>query len=215
MAYGVIGIISNVPSSEYNGTYAVCDFSSTEKSPTPISGRAYLLQEGKDVRVYAEVRGIKGTHGFHIHELGDISDDKEGMNAKSHYNPFNKKHGLPNQKERHVGDLGNIEDQKDNEVYYYNRKFEMNITGIHGVIGRTMIIHEKNDDGKGDVGNAGGRYAQCVIGISPPFTIPVESTFNIAYYFIWALILGSIFAILYKIFGSKRKSSPKYASHIY
>lgn len=218
IAYGVIGILSDIPYSDFNAKYAVCDFSTTNESPREITGRAYFKQEGKEVHVYAEIRGLKGTHGFHVHELGDISDEDKGMNTKAHYNPFNKSHGLPHQKERHVGDLGNIEDQGDKDIYYYNRKFELNITGKYGIIGRSMIIHEKKDDGTGDTGNAGKRYAQCVIGISPEFTIPEKekpTSFSFTYYFIWAFILGSIFAILFKIFGSKRRSPPKYSSHIY
>lgn len=45
-------------------------------------------------------------HGFHIHTLGLINDNC--IAAESHFNPENKTHGSPADKNRHVGDLGNI-----------------------------------------------------------------------------------------------------------
>ena len=48
----------------------------------------------------------KGEHGFHIHRTGDL---REGCSSLcSHYNPYNKNHGGPDSKERHVGDLYKI-----------------------------------------------------------------------------------------------------------
>ena len=39
-----------------------------------------------------------GLHGFHIHKYGDL---REGCSSLcGHYNPKNKKHGGPNDKER-------------------------------------------------------------------------------------------------------------------
>ena len=34
-----------------------------------------------------------GLHGFHVHELGDLSDNCAG--AGGHYNPFGRNHGAP------------------------------------------------------------------------------------------------------------------------
>jgi Cu-Zn family superoxide dismutase len=89
--------------------------------------------------------GLKpGKHGFHIHEFGNLSN--ACITAGAHYNPFGKTHGGPNDEERHVGDLGNIEADQNG-----NAKFELvdsliKLTGKYSVIGRSVIVHEGEDD---------------------------------------------------------------------
>ena len=102
-----------------------------------------------------------GKHGFHIHtesptEAGCASTGK-------HYNPNDKPHGGPNNPERHVGDLGNIEADAEG-----NGKLEMtdkviSLDGDYSIIGRAVVIHAKEDDlgitDPGDMGNAGPKVA--------------------------------------------------------
>jgi superoxide dismutase, Cu-Zn family len=111
-------------------------------------------------------------HGFHIHEAGDLTDNCNG--ACAHFNPFNKNHGGPNSKERHVGDLGNI---KFNSKGIAKYSFTDNLIKLNGtkanIIGRSVVIHQDIDDlGKGGhsdsltTGHAGKRIACAVIGYS-------------------------------------------------
>lgn len=179
LAWGVVGITEKFKGGTTDGeniNYAKCIFAATEKSPK-VTGTALIKEEDGTLEVYAEFKGIKGIHGFHIHQYGDITAD-DGTAAGGHYNPHQKNHGIPPAEDRHVGDLGNIEDQEDEEVYTFRGKFEnfIQLTGDHGVVGRAMILHEKEDDGSQPVGNAGSRYAQCVIGVSDKVDIPSPAT---------------------------------------
>merc|ERR1712186_268319 len=96
--------------------------------------------------------------------------------AGPHYNPFGKLHGAPQDEERHVGDLGNIEAGADGVAKGEIVDALIKLTGETSVIGRSMMVHADPDDlGLGDnsepgpppvngkaskaTGNAGGRIA--------------------------------------------------------
>lgn len=124
------------------------------------------------VRIELSLNGLKpnSLHGFHVHEAGDLTDKCTSMCA--HFNPYNKNHGCPGLKERHVGDLGNIVTNSKGEAKYI---FYDNVIKLRGnksnIIGRGLIIHADPDDcGKGGdmeslkTGNAGKRIACAVIG---------------------------------------------------
>jgi len=124
------------------------------------------------VRIDLNLTGLppKSKHGFHVHEAGDLTD--KCMSMCAHFNPYGTTHGSPDMKKRHVGDLGNIATGAKGEAKY---TFYDNLIRLHGskcnIIGRGLIIHEKEDDcGHGGdaeslkTGNAGKRIACAVIG---------------------------------------------------
>jgi len=126
-------------------------------------------------KIYGFVKGLTPfqKHGIHIHKYGDLTD---GCNSLcEHYNPFNLDHGGRLSKERHVGDLGNLEGDKDGncEFIFYDKLVKLR--GKYSVIGRSLIIHEDEDDlGLGHLpdslttGNSGKRIACGIIGFAKP-----------------------------------------------
>jgi Cu-Zn family superoxide dismutase len=139
-----------------------------------IKGIVLFTEENNKVRIDINLTGlkIKGKHGFHVHESGDLSDKCESMCA--HFNPYKKNHGCPGMRERHVGDLGNlITDSKGNAKYsFYDDHIKLRGTKAN-IIGRGLIIHADEDDcGQGNfpdslkTGHAGKRIACAVIGYS-------------------------------------------------
>lgn len=112
-----------------------------------------------------------GKHGFHVHRTGDLRNGCQSL--CSHYNPKNKEHGGPKDINRHVGDLGNLTANKNGIINKTIRDKQIKLKGKYSVIGRSVIIHEKEDDlGRGDdeeskkTGNAGKRLVCGVIGYS-------------------------------------------------
>jgi len=112
------------------------------------------------------------THGIHVHEAGDLSD--KCMGACAHFNPYGTKHGGPDSKERHVGDLGNIHFDARGVAKFHMEDHLIKLRGTKAnVIGRALVIHEDPDDlglgGHKDsltTGHAGKRITCAVIGYS-------------------------------------------------
>lgn len=80
-------------------------------------------------------------------------------------------HGAPNDPLRHVGDLGNVEVGEDGVAQVDGVDHYLSLVGPRGAIGRTLIVHEKEDDlGRGrseesiKTGSAGARLACGIIG---------------------------------------------------
>jgi len=144
----------------------------------------FIQEEKKDTIININLTNVpQGKHGFHIHEAGDLTENCSSLCA--HYNPKNKNHGGPNDKERHVGDLGNIQPNKNGVVKLKMTDKEIKLKGKYSIIGRSVVIHQGEDDlGRGGLdennkvidkkkhqdslktGNAGKRIACGVIGYS-------------------------------------------------
>jgi Cu-Zn family superoxide dismutase len=85
---------------------------------------------------------------------------------------YQQPHGSPQDRIRHVGDLGNIIAGEDGvaEIRLCDRL--ISLSGMNSIIGRSVVVHANPDDlGRGGApdsnttGNAGARVACGIIGI--------------------------------------------------
>jgi len=132
------------------------------------------VDEG-DTSIVLSLNGFDTTdgdakHGFHIHETGDISGGCSSTGG--HYNPYSVDHGSRSgsTSTRHVGDLGNIQEDGSGDVSLTITDSIVSLTGSYSVIDRAIVIHQTEDDlgtggdaGSTSTGNAGGRLACCII----------------------------------------------------
>ena len=142
---------------------AVCVLMPTQGNQA--SGVLVLTQFKGYVQITGSIKGLTpGAHGFHVHQYGDLRAP-DGASAGAHFDPGGgHKHGGPESKERHIGDLGNV--QADNEGVA-----KVNVKGeglqLHFIVGRSLVVHAEEDDLKTQPsGNSGPRVGVGVIGIA-------------------------------------------------
>ncbi|KAF9675154.1 hypothetical protein SADUNF_Sadunf09G0002600 [Salix dunnii] len=144
------------------------------KGTSNVEGVVTLTQEADGpTTVNARITGLTpGPHGFHLHQYGDTTNGC--MSTGAHFNPNNLKHGAPEDEIRHAGDLGNIVANAEGVAEAIIVDSQIPLSGPNAVIGRALVVHELEDDlGKGGhelsstTGNAGGRLACGVVGLTP------------------------------------------------
>ncbi len=127
-----------------------------------VEGDVVILNCRQGVRIKATFTKLpKVKHGFHIHKAGDLRG--EGCKgACEHYDVGKHTHGSYTSKQRHTGDLGNIEmkHKKCTQTYTVRN------TSVRDLWGRSIIVHADEDDlGKGGfldstvIGHSGARIA--------------------------------------------------------
>ncbi|CAL9760436.1 unnamed protein product [Musa acuminata subsp. burmannicoides] len=162
------------------------------KGNSDVEGVVTLVQEDNGpTTVNVRVTGLTpGRHGFHLHEYGDTTNGC--ISTGAHFNPNKMTHGAPEDEVRHAGDLGNIVANSEGrllsilhfllsllliELHFeciLLSKLQIPLSGLNSVVGRAFVVHELEDDlGKGGhelsltTGNAGGRLACGVVGLTP------------------------------------------------
>jgi Cu-Zn family superoxide dismutase len=134
-----------------------------------IEGEVVATDTKKGVHIRARFTHLpSGKHGFHIHKAGDLRG--EGCQGLcEHYDVGKHTHGGPpgSKKERHTGDLGNVEMTNGPCVYTYTVPH----LSVKELWGRSVIIHEDEDDlGQGPhedskvTGHAGRRIGCAIFG---------------------------------------------------
>ena len=131
-----------------------------------ISGTAKFTEGEGGLDIAVSIAGaLPGKHGFHIHENGSCDD--MGKAAGSHYNPDGVMHGLVAKDgftHAHAGDFGNIEIALDGTGTLKIFIPHLTLTGEkYNVLGKAVILHEKEDDFGQPTGNAGGRIGCGII----------------------------------------------------
>jgi Cu-Zn family superoxide dismutase len=144
------------------------------KGTSAVEGVVQLFQEDDGpTTVTVKITGLTpGKHGFHLHEFGDTTNGC--ISTGPHFNPDGKTHGAPEDEVRHAGDLGNIVAGPDGVAEVTITDTQIPLGGPLSVVGRALVVHELEDDlGKGGhelsstTGNAGGRLACGVVGLTP------------------------------------------------
>uniref|UniRef100_UPI001CB90E16 superoxide dismutase [Cu-Zn], chloroplastic n=1 Tax=Erigeron canadensis TaxID=72917 RepID=UPI001CB90E16 len=144
------------------------------KGTSSVEGVVTLTQEDDGpTTVNVKITGLTpGPHGFHLHEFGDTTNGC--ISTGPHFNPNGNTHGAPEDENRHAGDLGNIIANADGVAEATIVDNQIPLTGPNAVVGRAFVVHELADDlGKGghelslSTGNAGGRLACGVVGLTP------------------------------------------------
>ena len=137
-----------------------------------------------------------GLHGFHVHQYGDVRDTATLSTIGYHFVPFcippdvivdpengdiietpdgcadDQVHGLPPDSKRQPGDMGNLVIGADGSPDAASGTLtigqgKMSLTDpLRSIIGRTVIVHQRVDDGGQPYGNAGNPEAYGVIGIA-------------------------------------------------
>ena len=145
------------PPAEANAVFASHDGS--------ITGSADFKEGENGVEIHVSVAGAPaGTHGFHVHEVGDCAAD-DFTSAGGHFNPAGTPHGGPDDAESHAGDLGNIEidDEGNGHLALTSTKISVR-PGDNSVVGRAVILHADPDDLESQpTGAAGARLACGVV----------------------------------------------------
>ena len=131
-----------------------------------VSGKVTFNEQNGGLSIEATFENLSpGKHGFHIHENGSCAD--AGKAAGGHFNPDKVTHGyMPKDgmAHAHPGDMGNIEADADGRGGM--KVFLAGVTlaeGKYAVAGKSVIVHEKEDDFSQPTGNAGGRIGCGII----------------------------------------------------
>ncbi len=127
-----------------------------------MSGTVTFSESEGSVQIVAHIEGAPvGTHGFHIHEVGDCSAS-DFTSAGGHFNPAAVDHAGPDDAVRHAGDLGNVVVGEDGTAHHELTSDLITLgEGEHSVMGRAVILHQDADDLTSQPTGAAGARIGC------------------------------------------------------
>ena len=136
------------------------------KNDSGTSGLISLTQiNSGEVELEAHVMGLNpGNHAIHIHEKADCTS-VDGKSAGGHWNPTFENHGSwGNSNGFHRGDIGNFTADKNGHGMI---KFSTDLwcldcdDPIKNIVGRSIIIHQGEDDLTSQPSGAAGARVSC------------------------------------------------------
>ncbi len=135
------------------------------KSHTETQGTATFKQKNGKVEMDLSVFKLTpGLHAVHIHEFGNCGAT-DASSAGGHWNPSKDEHGKWDAEHFHMGDIGNLEANKDGQarLIFTTDKWCLECDDpMKNIIGKAIVIHSGVDDFHTQpTGNAGGRVG-CV-----------------------------------------------------
>ena len=144
---------------------AKADLRGTALRPA-LRGQALFEQQEGGMKVTVELENaIPGRLAFHIHENGSCADN--GKAAGGHFNPAGTPHGnvvTDGVEKAHPGDFGNLEIGENGSGKKEFLVKELSLSeGKYAILGKSMIIHAKEDTFEQPTGNAGERIACGII----------------------------------------------------
>jgi Cu-Zn family superoxide dismutase len=142
---------------------AVADLATT--SATKLNAAASFEETEDGVKVVLQVNNAKpGKQAVHVHEIGDCSDIA-GKSMGEHFAPDYQQHALPETAHRHLGDLGNIEIDRDGKgtLEITATRASLKPTDPSSFLGKALVVHEGEDKGTGPSGDSGTPVACGVI----------------------------------------------------
>ena len=111
-------------------------------------GRLDIQQKpGDNTSLIGTFWGIhEGKHGLKVHEFGDLSHGCESTGDV--WNPYGQKQGNHHTDifERRLGDLEQVQARMDHEAEYKLRDPLVMLSGPDSIIGRSIVLYEREDD---------------------------------------------------------------------
>ncbi|MBX3566070.1 MAG: superoxide dismutase family protein [Sphingomonas sp.] len=156
-------MVAGCVSAEKNARYMAGHFRAQADLATPDGtpvGTAVAEEIDGDIRVIVEAKGMaEGVHGVHIHAVGKC-EGPDFASAGGHWNPTAHQHGKENPMGPHMGDLPNLNLNKDGRGQITFTVKGGTFAGLMDQDGAALVVHAGEDDYKTDPsGNSGGRIA--------------------------------------------------------
>jgi Cu-Zn family superoxide dismutase len=135
----------------------------------PVSGMVSFHQEFEGLKITIDINGLTpGKHGIHLHEFGSY-EIMDSVLASKIYDPLDKPHGGPADRESQFGDWGNITADENGHASKEWIDIDLSLDGPYSVIGRSVVVHESEDDMITEpAGGSGAAIAAGTVGWSKP-----------------------------------------------